>query len=73
MRLARAMLGDAMRWRAQGGPPAPLWRGDRLAHELRIPLGPRVGELLEELARAQYAGKVRTPEEALDFARAHIG
>lgn len=69
MRLARTMLGDALRWRAQGGPPAPLWRGDRLAGELGIPLGPQVGDLLEELARAQYAEKVKTPEQALDFAR----
>jgi poly(A) polymerase len=69
MRLARAMLPDALRWRAQGGPPAPLWRGDLLARELDIPLGPEVGELLEELARAQYAGKVQTQAQALDFAR----
>jgi hypothetical protein len=72
LRLARAMLADALRWRAQGGPPAPLWRGDELAHELGIGLGPKVGELLEELARAQYAGRVRTPAQALDFARARL-
>ena len=56
MRLAQAMLADALRWRAQGGAPRALWRGDELARALDIPLGPRVGELLEELARAQYAG-----------------
>lgn len=70
MRVARAVLGDALHWRAQGGPPPPLWRGDRLAHELDIPLGPQVGELLEELARAQYAGTIDTQAQALDFARA---
>jgi poly(A) polymerase len=70
MRMARAMLGDALRWRARGGPSPPLWRGDELARELDIPLGPRVGELLEELARAQYAGKFETQAQALDFARA---
>jgi poly(A) polymerase len=69
MRMARAMLGDALHWRAQGGPP-PLWRGDRLARELGIPLGPQVGELLEELARAQYAGTIETQAQALDFVRA---
>jgi poly(A) polymerase len=70
MRLARTMLADALRWRARGGPAAPLWRGDELARELDIALGPQVGELLEELARAQYAGKVQTQAQALDFARA---
>jgi putative nucleotidyltransferase with HDIG domain len=69
MRVARAMLADALRWRAAGGPPKPLWRGDELAHELGIRVGPRVGELLEELARAQYAGKVRTRTQARDFAQ----
>ncbi len=70
MRVARAMLGDAMRWREEGGPPPPLWRGDELAAELGIPRGPQVGELLEALARVRYAGKVATREQALDFARA---
>jgi len=69
MRLAQTMLGDALRWRAQG-PPTPLWRGDQLASELGIPLGPQVGALLEDLARAQYAGTVTTQAQALDFARA---
>ena len=30
LRLARPMLADALRWRADG-PPRPLWRGDELA------------------------------------------
>jgi poly(A) polymerase len=51
------------------GPPAPLWRGDELAHTLSIALGPRVGQLLEELAEAQYAGEVITREQALACAR----
>jgi poly(A) polymerase len=65
--LARAMLTDALRWREQG-PPQPLVRGDELAAALGIGLGPRVGELLEELARAQYAGRVGTREQALELA-----
>ena len=64
LRLAGAMLGDALRWRATG-PPKPLLRGDELARELGIQTGPRVGELLEELSAAQYAGEVSTRAEAL--------
>jgi putative nucleotidyltransferase with HDIG domain len=64
--LARRMLDDALSWRAQG-PPKPLLRGDQLAQELEIELGPRVGELLEELVRAQYTGEVSTREQALAF------
>jgi poly(A) polymerase len=66
--VARGLLGDALRWRADG-PPAPLLRGDELAGALRIPRGPRVGELLEELAAAQYAGEVASRERALEYAR----
>jgi poly(A) polymerase len=62
--LAQAMLGDALRWRAQG-PPRPLLRGDELARELGIAPGPRLGELLEALVRAQYTGEVSTREQAL--------
>jgi poly(A) polymerase len=68
LRLARVMLGDALAWRAAGA-PAPLWRGDELARELGIPLGPRVGELLEELAAARYAGELATREQALEHVR----
>jgi putative nucleotidyltransferase with HDIG domain len=69
LRVAHAMLGDALRWHAQG-PPAPLLRGDELAGELHIPIGPRVGQLLEALTEAQYAGEVSTRAQALDYARA---
>ena len=71
LRLAREVLADALRWHIDG-PPAPLLRGDQLARELGIPAGPRVGELLEELAAARYAGEVSTPEEALAHARARV-
>jgi poly(A) polymerase len=66
--LARAMLADALRWRAQG-PPKPLLRGDELAAAMDVPLGPRVGELLERLTEAQFAGRVSTREQALAFVR----
>ncbi len=68
LRVARRLLACALPFRA-GGPPAPLLRGDELAHTLSISLGPRVGELLEELAAAQYAGEVLTREQALAYAR----
>ncbi|HXC24209.1 MAG TPA: HD domain-containing protein [Solirubrobacteraceae bacterium] len=66
--LTRRMLDAALRWR-HDGPPRPLLRGDELARELGIPLGPRVGELLDELAEAQYAGRVSTREQALALMR----
>lgn len=64
--LAGRMLGDALRWR-QNGPPRALLRGDELARQLDIAPGPRVGELLTELARAQYTGEVSTREQAIAF------
>ena len=68
LRLARAVLADALRWQETGPPPA-LWRGDELARELQIAPGPRLGELLEELARANYAGELATRAQALAHAR----
>ena len=65
--LARRMLDDALEWHRTGA-PKPLLRGDHLASELGIPLGPRVGELLAALVRAQYTGEVSTREQALEFA-----
>ncbi|HXM86109.1 MAG TPA: HD domain-containing protein, partial [Solirubrobacteraceae bacterium] len=70
--VARAMLGDALRWRADGA-AQPLLRGDELGAQLGIAPGPRIGALLGELAAAQYAGEVTTREQALALleARAH--
>lgn len=66
--VARQVLGDALRWHAEG-PPRPLLRGDELARELAITPGPRLGRLLEELICAQYSGEVSTREQAI--VRAH--
>jgi poly(A) polymerase len=71
LRVARRLLAHALPFRADG-PPAPLLRGDELARALGIPLGPRVGELLVDLAEAQYAGEVLTSEQALAHARSLI-
>ncbi len=68
VRLADSLLKDALDWRA-GARPRPLLRGDELAHALKIPTGPVIGELLEHLAEAQYAGEVADPAQALAYAR----
>lgn len=70
--LAREMLAAALDWRREG-PPMPLLRGDELAAVLGIGEGPEVGELLAELEAAQYAGEVRTREEAMERARSIRG
>jgi hypothetical protein len=71
LQVARGMLADALRWRAEG-PPAPLLRGDELARALGIATGPRVGELLAQLSEAQYTGEITTREQALARARALV-
>ncbi len=72
LRLARAMLADALRWREQGQ-PVPLLRGDELARELDVDPGPCIGQLLEELRKAQYAGDVLTREQAVELVRSRTG
>jgi len=67
--LARQMLGDALDWRAGRTRPTPLLRGDELARELGIAPGPVVGELLDELAAARFAGEIGDRQEALAAAR----
>jgi putative nucleotidyltransferase with HDIG domain len=69
LELAERMLEDALAWHEQG-PPKPLLRGDQLAQRLGIAPGPRVGELLAGLVKAQYVGEIGTVEQALGFAGA---
>jgi putative nucleotidyltransferase with HDIG domain len=66
--LAREMLAAALDWR-RAGPPRPLVRGDELAIELKIEMGPELGGLLAELEAAQYAGEISTWDEAVEHAR----
>ncbi|HLW95021.1 MAG TPA: hypothetical protein VKS25_06575, partial [Solirubrobacteraceae bacterium] len=54
------------------GRPAPLIRGDVLAHALGIEHGPPLGELLAAIAREAYAGTLRSAEEAIAFARERL-
>ncbi|MEA2229765.1 MAG: poly(A) polymerase, partial [Solirubrobacteraceae bacterium] len=67
--LARDLLAEALSARA-AGPPPPLVRGDDLARAVEIAPGPRLGELLEAITEAQFAGEVATREEAVALARA---
>jgi putative nucleotidyltransferase with HDIG domain len=66
--LARELLREGLAWR-RSGPAEPLVRGDELMKELGLEAGPRVGEVLEVLREAQFAGEVSSREEALDLAR----
>ncbi len=66
--LAREMLAAALDWR-RDGPPTPLLRGNELAEELGIQEGPELGQLLAQLAAAQYCGAVRNRTEAVAYAR----
>ncbi|MBA3300457.1 MAG: HD domain-containing protein, partial [Thermoleophilaceae bacterium] len=70
LELARELMGAALDWREQGGPPSLPLRGDELAHELGIDPGPELGELIEELREAVYAGEVSEAEEVVAAARA---
>lgn len=67
--LAKRMLPDALRWQREGA-PKPLLAGDVLAREAGIAPGPRLGELVEALVQAQYAGDVQTIDQAVTWARA---
>jgi putative nucleotidyltransferase with HDIG domain len=66
--LARQMLAASLDWR-RDGPPAPLLRGDELAAQLGIERGAELGDLLDELEAAQYAGEVEDREGALAHLR----
>jgi putative nucleotidyltransferase with HDIG domain len=71
LELARVLLRDALAWHRDGR-PAPLVRGDVLARALEIEPGPALGELLAAIAREAYAGTLRTPEDAVAFARERL-
>jgi poly(A) polymerase len=68
LELARDLMTAALRWRREGPPRAPL-RGDELAQELGMEPGPDLGRLLAELEEASYAGEVRSPDQAVQYAR----
>jgi poly(A) polymerase len=69
--LAREIAAEALAWRTNGPPELPV-RGDDLIAALGIEPGPRLGELIEELREAVFAGEVGSREEALAMARASL-
>lgn len=69
--LAGEMIGHGLRWH-RIGPPEPPIGGHDLAEALGIEPGPRLGELLRELAAARYAGEIETADEAVQHARHHL-
>jgi poly(A) polymerase len=72
LELARDLVSAALAWRASGGAPKPPLTGDELIRELGLEPGPRVGELLESLREAAFAGEVRSREEAIERARREL-
>jgi poly(A) polymerase len=71
LELARELAAEALEWRSHGTPVPPV-RGDELMRELGLEPGPKVGELLELLREAAFAGEVRSRDEALALARANL-
>jgi hypothetical protein len=71
LEVARAVIGEALRWQLDGRPPA-LVRGDELMRALGLQPGPIVGELLAAIEREAFTGEISTPEDALAFAAERI-
>jgi putative nucleotidyltransferase with HDIG domain len=68
LEVARELAGEALDWRRRGGPSAPV-DGDELMHSLDLEPGPAIGELLEALREAAFAGEVTSAGEAIELAR----
>ncbi|CAN5577610.1 CCA tRNA nucleotidyltransferase [soil metagenome] len=65
--LVREMLPEAIAWRRD--PPSPPLDGNELAAEIGLTPGPRMGEILEELRAATYAGELADRSAAIKLAR----
>ena len=72
LELVRDVLPAALEWHRNGPPELPV-RGDELAQELGIAPGPRLGELIDELRAAVFAGEVGDRDEAFEHARRVVG
>ena len=67
--VARELAPEALTWRSAGPPDSPV-RGDELIARLGLEPGPIVGELIEALREAVFAGEIGSREEAFDLAAA---
>jgi hypothetical protein len=68
MELARQMIGHGLDWDAEG-PPKQFLPGNELAEQLGIEPGPKLGEVMKELAAARYADEINDANEAVEHAR----
>ncbi|MGH2906169.1 MAG: HD domain-containing protein [Solirubrobacterales bacterium] len=71
LELAAELNRAALAWRANADQP-PLVRGDVLAEALGIEPGPQLGELLDEIAEARYAGEIADEAGAIRLAQRRI-
>jgi len=67
LELARQLLGEALAWHAAR--PRPPLRGDELARAVGLQPGRELGEILQELEEASFAGEITSPEQAIERAR----
>jgi poly(A) polymerase len=67
LELVREMLAEALAWHAD--PPRPPLDGNDLAAEIGLTPGPEMGEILEKLRAASFAGELSDRESALELAR----
>jgi poly(A) polymerase len=65
--LARQLLGEALAWRSAR--PRPPVRGDELARAVGMRPGPELGNILQELEEASFAGEITSREQAIERAR----
>jgi len=70
LELANMLLGEALAWRESR--PRPPVRGDELARAVGIRPGPELGQILEELEEANFAGEITSHEQAIDRARSIV-
>jgi len=67
LELARQLLGEALAWHAAR--PRPPLRGDELARAVGLQPGRELGEILQELEEASFAGEITSREQAIERAR----
>jgi poly(A) polymerase len=71
LELARQLLGEALAWRSDR--PRPPVRGDELARAVGLRPGRELGDILQELEEATFAGEITSREQAIEWARELVG